>query len=162
MNRERAVRRRGYGGRLGRAIAGLAAVFGVATSGGPVGSYRLATVDGVRAPMVWHAVDLHEGGQLQLSWTTGRVDVRRDGTFTLVVERRITGPALRGSPMVDSLSGTWRRIAWTRAELRLADGKRVSWDDLDGFRSLSIRLLRPDLDGERRAATLVFIRTGDA
>jgi hypothetical protein len=143
-------------------MTGLATVFGAVLANDPAGTYQLATVDGVRAPMVWHAVELHEGGQLQLSWTSGHVDVRRNGTFTLVVVRRITGPALNGTPMVDSLTGTWRRLARSRAELRLAGGKRVSWDDLDGFRSLSIRLLRTDLDGERRPATLVFVRTGGA
>lgn len=138
----------------------MGSVLGVrssAVSGRPAGRFRLATVDGVRVPMVWHAVDLHEGGQLLLSWQSGTAHVRTDGTFAITLVRAISGPAVPGSPVTDSLTGLWRWTAGNRVELRFADGRRTSWEGLDGFRSLTIRVAHADLDGERRTATMVLV-----
>lgn len=131
---------------------------GVVPAGLP-GRYDLATVDGQRLPMVWHAVDLHEGGQLQMAWVGGHVEFRGDATFLVVLERSLRGPQVGGPPVVDTSSGTWKRIAPRTVRLRYADGRSTTWESVDGFRSITLRLAHADLDGERRVATLVFVRS---
>jgi hypothetical protein len=138
------------------ATAALVAV--IAGAPGPVGTYRLATVNGSRVPMVWHQVDHPEGGLLSLTWISGTAEVAREGPVTVVLTSSITGPGATGDLLADTLRGSWSRSRGGRLEIRFQDGRRAEWPGTDGFRSLTIRAVRPDLDGERRPITMVLVR----
>lgn len=137
-------------------LAGIVAV--VEGARDPIGTYRLVTVDGSRLPVVWQQVDHPEGGLVSLSFVSGSAEVARDGTITVLVTTAITGPGTPGESMTDTVRGTWRRGPEGRLEIRFADGRRAAWPDADAYRSLTIRAMRIDLDGERRPITMVLVR----
>lgn len=127
-------------------------------SADPAGTYRLTTVNGARVPMVWDQVELPAGGALQFTWLAGHAVATREGSLTLVLSSAITGPGAPGRPVSDTVRGAWSRDSRGHVEIRFDDGRRARWSNADGYRSLTIRASRTDLDGERRPVTLVMVR----
>jgi hypothetical protein len=107
------------------AVAGARAV----DTTDPSGRFRLTTVDGSRVPMLWDQAELPAGGVLRLSWVDGTAQVARDGSLTLVLWSRISGPGAPGLPVADTARGEWYRDAQGRVEVRFADGRRFRWPD---------------------------------
>ncbi|HEX7024477.1 MAG TPA: hypothetical protein VF187_06640 [Gemmatimonadales bacterium] len=125
----------------------------------PVGDYRLATVDGVRVPMIWRQLEQEDQGAIQLHWISGGAEVRRDGTFAVSLTMMRSGKGFSGTPEAVIQRGTWRILSGFRVELRFSDGRVAVWDAAEGFARLVLTVRSPDLDGQYRIATMVLVRS---
>jgi hypothetical protein len=124
----------------------------------PVGRFRLATVDGVRVPMVWRQGEDSEGGAVQLHWVSGRAEFRKNGSFDLAVTALRSGAGLAGEPENTTMRGTWRVMPGFRIELRFPDGRTTTWGPSGRFATLTLQARYPDLEGRLSLATLVMVR----
>ena len=124
----------------------------------PVGRFRLASVDGVRVPMIWRQGEDSEGVAAELHWISGRAEFRKDGSFEVSVTALRSGTGLPGQPESNTTRGTWRVTPGFRIELRFADGHTTRWGPSGRFATLTLRTPYPDLEGTLTVATMVMVR----
>lgn len=136
----------------------LALALSARAAASPVGNYRLATVDGIRVPMVWQEAALQDGGSISLHWIAGRAEFRRDGHFVIGLTAMRTGIGLVGKPEPITIKGVWRTVLNFRIELRFSNGSRSYWSPTDHFSRLTLKSKYPDLYGNTRSATMVLVR----
>ena len=139
-------------------LVGLLLVLTLPVAATPVGRFHLATVDGVRVPMVWRHGEDPEGGAMQLHWVSGRAEFRKDGTFAVSLTALRTGAGLSGDPESTQLRGTWRVMSGFRIELRFERGQTSVWGPTGRFARLTLKTRYPDLEGQLREAVMVLVR----
>lgn len=139
-------------------LLGILLALAVPLASTPVGRFRLASVDGVRVPMIWRQRDDAEGGAVQLHWISGRAEFRKDGSFEVSLTAMRSGAGLAGQPEATATRGTWRVTPGFRIELRFADGHTTIWGPGGRFATLTLRTRYPDLEGKLAVAMMLLVR----
>ena len=133
-------------------------VLAVPSASTPVGRFRLASVDGVRVPMMWRQGEDPEGGAVQLHWVSGHAEFRKDGGFEVAVTALRSGPGLSGEPERTTLRGKWRVLPGFRIALRFTDGNTSTWGPSGRFATLTLQARYADLEGRLTMVTLLMVR----
>ncbi len=125
----------------------------------PVGTFTLATVNGIDVPMLWDEMELWSGGPtLRAYWNGGSIRFRADSTYTVEYRHSLTGPDLPGNVQKDTYSGTWRLATGARIELRPSGGGVQYLQTTDLIYSVTATSTVPTLDGGQEQIIFVFVR----
>lgn len=124
----------------------------------PVGSFKLATVNGSNVPMQWHQIEISKGMYLRSYWVGGKIEFKADSTFTITFQHKLTGPGLPGTVKSNGYSGTWRMAAGAKIEIRPTTGGVGYWETTEQIFSVTVRSSAPDLNGKTEQVVFVFVR----
>ena len=73
---------------------------------GVAGMYVLDNIENHAVPYAYDSKDV-TGGTVKAYWVSGSLELKSDGTFTLKLTGKQTGPGLLGLPSTQTWNGTW-------------------------------------------------------